>query len=142
MKRAAGFLLVQCGGRRIGLPVAQVLEVSQLGEVRAVPAVAPVVRGLVAVQGRMMPLIHLDALLRGNHPAAAPGAVGVVVSVDGRRICLEVDQAEILVREPALPVPAGETLPWAIGVARYEGGLVPLLDLTALSTRLTEAASA
>jgi hypothetical protein len=66
--------------------------------------------------------------------------VGVVITVDGRRICLEIEEAEILVREAALPVPPGETLPWAIGVARHGEALVPLLDLPALSSRLMEAA--
>jgi chemotaxis signal transduction protein len=140
MKAPGGYLLVLCGGRRIGLPLAQVLEVVQLGDIRAVPVVGRAVRGLVAVQGRMMPLIHLSALLHGDQPSLSPGKVGVVAEVEGRRVCLEVDDAEILVRDPALPVPPGETLPWAIGVARHADGLVPLLDLAALSTRLTEAA--
>jgi len=52
-----------------------------------------------------------------------------------------VEDAEVLVRETALPVPPGETLPWAVGVARHAEGLVPLLDLPALSSRLTEAAA-
>jgi hypothetical protein len=67
--------------------------------------------------------------------------MGVVVTMGGRRLCLEVDDAEVLVREPVLPVPPGEALPWAVGVARYAEGLVPLLDLPALSSRLTEAAA-
>ncbi|MDF3052480.1 MAG: hypothetical protein K0S19_585, partial [Geminicoccaceae bacterium] len=65
---------------------------------------------------------------------------GVVVTVEGRRICLEVDEADVVMQEPALPVPPGSTLPWAIGVARHPEGLVPLLDLTALSARFMEAA--
>jgi hypothetical protein len=65
----------------------------------------------------------------------------VVVILDDRRLCLEIEEAEILVRQPALPVPPGETLPWAIGVARHESGLVPLIDLSALGSRLMEAAS-
>lgn len=141
MKGSGGFLLVQCGGRRIGLPLDQIWEVVQLGDIRPVPVMAPAVRGVIAVHGRMMPLIQLSALLNGDQPALTPGSMGVVASVDGRRVCLEVDEAEILVRDSALPVPPGETLPWAIGVARYADGLVPLLDLAALSTRLMEAAS-
>ncbi len=141
MKGPGGFLLVLCGGRRIGLPLAQISEVIQLGDVRSVPVVARAVRGVVAVHGRMMPLIHLGALLNGEQPPASAGKVGVVAEVGGRRVCLEVDDAEILVRDPAMPVPPGETLPWAVGVARYADGLVPLLDLAALSTRLMEAAS-
>ena len=55
-------------------------------------------------------------------------------------MCLEIDDAEVVVRQPAMPVPPGSTLPWAIGVARYSEELVPLLDLTALSSRFMEVA--
>jgi len=49
-----------------------------------------------------------------------------------------VDDADAVVREQPLPVPRGQTLPWAIGVAEQAGGagLVPILDLDALSERL------
>jgi len=63
------------------------------------------------------------------------------VAIDGTRVCLEIEEAEVLVREPAMPVPPGEALPWAVGVARYGEDLVPLLDLAALSSRLMEAAA-
>ncbi len=140
MKAPVGFLLVRSDSRRVGLPLAQVLGVVLLGDVRPVPVIAPAVRGLVAVHGRMLPLIHLGALLTGGR-SLTRGDVGVIVSVEGRRVCLEVEDAEILVREAALPVPPGEALPWAVGVARYGDGLVPLLDLAALSNRLMEVAA-
>jgi chemotaxis signal transduction protein len=136
-----GFLLVRVGERRMGLQLAHVLEVIQLGEVHSVPVMETAVRGLVAVHGRMLPLVHLDSLLQGRRVPVAPGTMGVVVSVGGGRMCLEIEDAELLVREPVLPVPPGEALPWAVGVARYADGLVPLLDLPALSSRLTEAAA-
>lgn len=122
----------------MGLQLADVLEVVALGDVHPVPVVEPAVRGVVAVQGRMVPLVHLGALLDGADQSLVPGGVGVVVTLEGRRLCLEVQEAELLVREPALPMPPGEALPWAVGVARYSDGLVPLLDLTALSSRLME----
>jgi chemotaxis signal transduction protein len=137
--RAGGFLLVRVGQRRLGLLVEQVLEVVPVGEVHPVPVMETAVRGLVAVHGRMLPLVHLDSLLEGRPTPLGTGTVGVVVNLSGRRVCLEVEDAEVLVRETALPVPPGETLPWAVGVARYAEGLVPLLDLAALSSRLTEA---
>jgi hypothetical protein len=37
-----------------------------------------------------------------------------------------------------LPVPPGETLPWAVGLARVEEDLVPVLDAVAISSRLME----
>jgi chemotaxis signal transduction protein len=138
-RESTGFLLVRAGSRRVGLQLGDVLEVIALGEVHPVPVVEPAVRGVVAVQGRMVPLVHLGALLEGADRSLVPGGVGVVVTLEGRRLCLEVQEAELLVREPALPVPPGEALPWAVGVARHSDGLVPLLDLTALSSRLMEA---
>jgi chemotaxis signal transduction protein len=143
MSRAAGgFLLVRTGSRRDGLELAHVVGVMQIGPVHPVPSREPSVRGVTALHGRIIPVVHLGALLES---AVCPPTVGdlvVVVTVDARRVALEIDDAEVVVREPALPVPAGATLPWAIGVARYQEGLVPLLDLAALSSRFMEAASA
>ena len=142
MTRAnGGFLLVRTGGRRVGLELSQVIEVTQLGAVHPGPAREPAVRGVADVRGRMIPVLHLGALLRGEACPLPAGDVVVVVTVEGRRVGLEIDEAEVVVREPALPVPPGSALPWAIGVARHPDGLVPLLDLAALSSRLMEASA-
>jgi chemotaxis signal transduction protein len=140
-RKDGGFLLVRAGNRRVGLPLSQVIEVTQLGPVHPVPSVEPAVRGVVAVQGRMVPVAHLGALLEGSAYPVKTENLAVVVMLDDRRLCLEIEEAEIIVRQPAMPVPPGETLPWAIGVARHEDGLVPLLDLSALGSRLMETAS-
>ncbi|HEU4681645.1 MAG TPA: chemotaxis protein CheW [Gemmatimonadales bacterium] len=143
MSRAAGgFLLVRTGGRRVGLALSHVVEVTQVGAVHPVPSVEPAVRGVVAVHGRLVPVVHLGALLEAVPCPPMIGSLMVVVTLDGRKICLEIDDAEVVVREPALPVPPGSTLPWALGVARHQEGLVPLLDLDALSSRFTEVSSA
>jgi chemotaxis signal transduction protein len=136
-----GYLLVRAGNRRIGLQLSQVVEVTQLGTVHPVPSLEPALRGVVALQGRMVPVVNLGALLEGSACPERTEALAVVVMLDDRRLCLEIEEAEILVRQPALPVPPGETLPWAIGVARHEDGLVPLIDLSALGSRLMEAGS-
>ena len=44
--------------------------------------------------------------------------------------------AEAVMAEEVVPVPAGESLPWALGVAQRDGMLVPILDLKALGARL------
>jgi len=120
------------------LQLTQVVEVVSIADVRPIPTIDPAVRGVVPVRGRMVPLVHLGALLDGAPCSIATGATGVVVAVSGRRVCLEVEEAELLVREPVLPVPSGETLPWAVGIARVGEDLVPLLDVAAISSRLTE----
>ena len=143
MSRAAGgFLIVRTGDRRVGLELAHVLEVIQIGPIHSVPSRERAVRGVADVRGRIVPVVHLGALIDAGTCPARVGDLVVVVTLDGRRICLEIDDAEIVVREPALPVPQGTALPWAIGVARHAEGLVPLLDLRALSLRVMETLSA
>jgi chemotaxis signal transduction protein len=133
-----GFLLVRISIGRVGLELAHVIGVSNLSEVHRVPSMDAAVRGVAQVQGRMVPVIHLGALLEEVPCPPKLEDVGVLVSVGGRRLCLEVEDAELLVRDRALPVPAGSTLPWAFAVARHAGTLVPLLDLSVISSRFLE----
>jgi purine-binding chemotaxis protein CheW len=136
------YLLVRAGGRRVGLALTSVVEVLEPGAVHSVPSLEPAVRGVTTVRGRILPVVDLAALLRGEPCAIRPAGTAVVVEVEGRRVCLEVDEAEEVLHGGALPVPSGTTLPWSAGVARHPEGLIPLLDLTALGARMTEAASA
>jgi chemotaxis signal transduction protein len=122
----------------VGLELAHVVEVVQIAGVHPVPSQEPSVRGVVRIQGRILPVVHLSALLEGGACPPTSGDVVVVVMLEGRRIGLEVDDAEVVVRQPAMPIPPGSSMPWAIGVARYSDELVPLLDLTALSSRFIE----
>lgn len=135
---AEGWLLVRAGGRRVGLSLAQVVEVLDLGPVHPVPSTDPAVRGVTTSRGRVVPLVHLATLLGAT---GGEGGTAVLVRLDGRRICLEVDDAEDVLREPGLPVPSDVSLPFAVAVARRPDGLVPLLDLTAVGTRIAEPAT-
>ena len=136
-----GWLLVRAGGRRVGLALAQVIEVLDLGPIYPVPSVEPAVRGVTSSRGRIVPLVHLASLLDGRASRGSGGGTAVMVQLGGRRVCLEVDDAEEVLREPGLPVPADVSLPFAVAVARREDGLVPLLDLTAIGARITETAT-
>jgi chemotaxis signal transduction protein len=135
---APGWLLVRAGERRVGLMLDQVIEVLDLGPVHPVPSTDPSVRGVTNSRGQIVPLIHLATLLGG---AAGPGGTAVVVRLDTRRVCVEVDDAEEVLREPGVPVPAEISMPFAVAVARRPEGIVPLLDLTAVGNRLAEAAT-
>ena len=139
MSRAqGGFLLVRTGQRRVGLELAHVVEVIQMGGVHQVPSQERAMRGVVQVHGRMLPVVHLGALLEAGPCPPVSGDLAVVVLLEGRRMCLEIDAAEVVVRQPAMPVPPGSALTWAVGVARYSEELVPLLDLGALGSRFME----
>ena len=135
-----GYLLVRSEGKSYGLPVARVLEVGDATEVLSVPRKLPAVRGLTPLRGRLVPLIHLGSFLTGNQAPATTPAVRTVVLVElgasRRQVAFEVDDADAVVREQPLPVPRGQMLPWAAGVAEQEGALVPILDLDALGDRI------
>ena len=142
MSGSAGHLLVRAGGRLVGLPLDRVVEVLDPGTAFPVPSLEPAVRGVAVVRGRILPLVHLGALLEDVGCPAERSETAVLVELGGRRVCLEVEAAESVLYGAGLPVPSGAALPWAAAVARTEGGLVPLLDLTALGARMTEATAA
>jgi chemotaxis signal transduction protein len=132
-----GYLLVRSEGKSYGLPVGRVLEVGDATEVLSIPRKLPAVRGLTPLRGRLVPLIHLGAFLSGRPAPAVEGVLTVVlVELAGKQVAFEVDDADAVVREQPLPVPRGQTLPWAAGVAERESGLVPILDLDALGDRI------
>ena len=112
-----------------------------LGPVYPVPSTEPAVRGVTASRGRIVPLVHLASLLDGVTKSTSAGGTAVMVRLAGRRMCIEVDDAEEVLREPGLPVPPDVSLPFAVAVARQADGIVPLLDLTALGARISETAT-
>jgi chemotaxis signal transduction protein len=131
-----GYLLVRVEGRPFGLPLSRVLEVSDRAEVLSAPRALPALRGLTALRGRLVPLVHLGALLGDRAAPEERGHTTVLVRLGRAQVAFEVDDADEVVREDPLPVPAGQRLPWAAGVARRRGALVPILDLDALEDRI------
>jgi chemotaxis signal transduction protein len=133
-----GYLLVHVEGRPYGLPLGRVLAVEDVAEVLQVPHVLASMRGLTPARGRLVPLVHLGALLGDRAAPAERGRTTVLVDVGGgqRLVALEVDDADEVVREPTLPMPPGESVPWASALARRQGALVPILDFAALEERI------
>jgi purine-binding chemotaxis protein CheW len=137
-----GYLLVRAGGQSYGLPVARVLEVGDATEILSVPRKIPSVRGLTPLRGRLVPLVHLGAFLTGGDvPAAERAAARTVVLVElgggaRKQVAFEVDDVDAVIREQPLPVPPGQALSWASGVAAQGDRLVPILDLDALGDRI------
>jgi chemotaxis signal transduction protein len=133
-----GWLLVRAGDRRVGLALDQVIEVLDLGPVYPVPCTGPAVRGVTSSRGRLVPLVHLASLLDGGGEPALGGGTAVMMQLGGRRVCLEVDDAEEVLGGAGLPVPQDVALPFAVAVARQADGIVPLLDLSAIGARISE----
>ena len=136
MKASPGHLLVRAGrpARRLAARPGR-SRCSTPATVFPVPALEPAVRGVAIIRGRILPLVHLGALLEGGPCPAARPDTGVlrgarrappVSGGRGRRV-------RALRAGPAGD--GGSALPWAAAVARTDAGLVPLLDLAALGAR-------
>jgi chemotaxis signal transduction protein len=139
--RAASFLLVEAGGRRVGLPVESVEAVVDVPEHYPVPSSASALLGLVPARNRLVPLFSLARLLHGDSggdPAVAAG-MGVVMRVQGRVLCLRVDDALAIIHEEVRPVEQGAGLRWASGLAGQAGDYVPVLDLELLAAQVQPA---
>ena len=129
-------LLVSAGGRQLAFRMADVIEVQEGGEVHRVPAGAPALRGVTTVRGRLVPQVHLGALLDQGTCPPEPCATVVVATTDTGLVAFEVDDADAHPAIEILPAPEDETLSWVSGVLRKEERWVPVLNLTVLEERL------
>ena len=132
----SGYLLVRANGSQYGLPIGEVVEVVDDAVSQPVPGGQRAVRGVVRVRGQVLPLVHLGALLNDRTPPKEGSGTIVVTRCGDRRVAFEVDDAEVVVRDVPVPVPAGSQLPWASGLARYDEALIPILDVELLGERL------
>ncbi len=132
-----GYLLIRVSGDRYGLPIEEVVEVVEDAKAETVPGAQQAVRGIARIRGRMVPVVHLGALLTGcSLPNECTHTV-VVARCGDRRVAFEVDDADAVVREAPVSIPPEAGLPWVSGVARHDEELIPILDMDALSERLT-----
>jgi chemotaxis signal transduction protein len=132
----AAWLEVEVDGRRMGLPVADVIEVGEIGEILTAPSLLAAVRGVTESRGRLVPLLHLGAFLAGTAAPEARGTATVLVRAAGRAVCLEVDDAFVVQRGEVLSAAGVPGLAYATALARKEDGTVPILDLNLLGERL------
>lgn len=130
-----GYLLLRAEGATYGFRVADVEQVVDLGDVYAAPGVVPAVRGVTPISGRLVPLVHLVALLTQGTPPSEYRPTGVVARCADGRVVFEVDDVDAVIAEDPLPVPDGWLVPWASGVAPGRK-LIPIVDLAVLAERL------
>ena len=132
-----GYLLIRVSGDRYGLPIEEVVEVVDDAKAEMVPGAQRAVRGIARIRGRMVPVVHLEALLTGcSLPNECTHTV-VVARCGDRRVAFEVDDADAVVRDAPVSVPPEGRLPWISGIARHHEESIPILDMGALSERLT-----
>ncbi|UCD23882.1 MAG: chemotaxis protein CheW [Gemmatimonadota bacterium] len=134
-----GYLLVRVEGREYGIRIDQVVEVADGFELYDAPSSHTAVRGVTPMRDRLVPLVHLAALLANGTPAPEHCMTVVLARARGTLIALEVDDAEEVVSDPLQPVPEAWRLPWAAGVAERGDTMIPVIDIESLVERLTPA---
>ncbi len=135
----SGCLIVRANGNAYGIRLDQVLEVRDGFEVYAAPSLNAAVRGVTPLRDRLIPLVHLGALVTNDVPSPDPCPTLVLVIVGGRLLVLEVDDAEEVVPGDLHPVPDAWQLPWACGVCERGASMIPVIDAELLAERLVSA---
>ncbi len=132
----SGCLLVRVGERHYALAVEHVEQIVPIGQVLAVPVACAAVRGVMRISGDLVPVVHLGAVLTHGPAPSATSYTAVLVAAAERRLALEVDEAADLLPDAPEPVPAVWEMPWAAGVTRYEGAMIPVVDVAAVIDQL------
>jgi chemotaxis signal transduction protein len=119
------YVRLRIASENYAMPVEHVLEVADIGRVRAVPRARPELLGVWNRRGRILPVVDLAQLL-GITPAAAPGRV-VVAEARGYQACFVIDDVSEV---GELGDPAEETESDLLAGATLAGGdLVGVIDV-------------
>jgi chemotaxis signal transduction protein len=107
------------------MPVENVLEVADLGQVRAVPGARPEVLGVRNRRGQILPVVDL-ALLLGIARTGPPGRL-IVAEAGGCQAGFAIDEVSWV---GDLPDPAEDTeSDMLVGAVLSEGDLIGVIDV-------------
>ena len=113
------------GSENYALPVAQVLEVADLGQLAPVPGSPPAVLGVRNLRGQVLPVIDLATVLGTGRDG--PAEKLVITEEAGRRAGLAIDEVTD-VGELGGPVQETDS-PFLSGSMLVEGELVGIVDV-------------
>jgi purine-binding chemotaxis protein CheW len=118
------------GDENFALPVGQVLEVADLGQLAPVPGAPRAVLGVRNLRGHVLPVIDLAVVLGTAN--ASPGARLVIAEEAGRRAGLAIDQVTDVAE---LPGPMHEAdSQFIAGSTLVDDELVGVVDLERVFT--------
>jgi purine-binding chemotaxis protein CheW len=113
------------GDENFALPVAQVLEVADLGQLAPVPGSPPSVLGVRNLRGQVLPVIDLATVL--GTARTDGGQKLVITEGSGRRAGLAIDEVTDVAELPG-PVQDADS-PFLSGSALVHGDLVGIVDI-------------
>ena len=124
---------VRVGDEEYALPVAEVPEVAELGDVTPVPGGPPHLLGIRNLRGEVLPIFDLAPAL-GAAGAAVPERI-VLAEAGPRRCALAVD--EVLEVSDLEAAPEGVDSPLLRGAVLIDGRLIGMIDVPALLETLS-----
>jgi chemotaxis signal transduction protein len=107
------------------MPVEHVLEIADLGQVRAVPGARPELLGVRNLRGQILPVVDLALLL--EIPRTAPPRRLLVAEAGGRRAGFAIDEVSGVgeLADPAEETESG----LLVGALWGEGDLIGVIDV-------------
>ena len=125
---------VRVAGEDYALPVTDVLEVADIGDITPVPGAVNAVIGLKNLRGTVITVVDLAAIMEIS--AIDPRQQIVVAEEGGRQVALAVDS--VVGVEP-VPKPS-ETVesPRLVGAALIDGSLIGVIDVKSVLDQLQQ----
>ncbi len=116
---------VRVAGEEYALPVEEVLEVAELGDVTPLPGAAAAVVGVRNLRGQVVPVVDLGTVM-GLPGGSAPQRI-VIAEAGGRKAALAVDRVAGVEQLPE----ASEEVesPHLVRAALADGSLVGVVDV-------------
>jgi chemotaxis signal transduction protein len=129
------YTIVKIAAETYAIPVRNVIEIADLGEVKTVPGTRREILGVRNLRRQILPVVDLALLLGINHPAA-PSRL-VVAEAANVQAGLAVDEISDVAELPdPTEAPESDSL---LGAILHDGDLIGVLDIARLLSRLAEA---
>lgn len=135
-----GMLILRSGTAAFALRLDEVIEVGDRGAWQVVPSRLGAMRGVTAVRGRLVPLLHLGALVEAAPAPEAPAPLVVTALASGRWLALEVDTVDSAAGGELLEAPEARLTGLSSAALRQDDQWIPVLNLEALARRWQEPA--
>lgn len=121
-------LVFEVGGRRYGLPAAEIRELLRAVTILPLPLAPAGVVGVINLRGTVVPVMDLRARLGLPPKPLEPADHLVIIGADERPVALLIDRILELVPLEVTDLAAGEDEDGLGEVAQQSEGLLPLLD--------------
>lgn len=124
------------GTETYGVDIASVREIIPIQKIVSVPRAPDFVEGIINLRGRVIPVLDLRKHFGFEQKKGDPNQRIVLVEAGTESIGVIVDAVSSVLRisddsvEPPASVIVGPEIEYIYGIAKVDGGLIVLLDLT------------